>query len=216
MPSNVERRYTRPAQRVAVETREGGKRAIVGYAAVFYDASDPGTEYRLWDDVVERIMPGAFDRAAREDDVRGLFNHNDSLMLGRTTAGTMRLSVDRRGLRYEIDPPDTTSARDLLQLLDRGDVTGSSFAFLPNDTSYREVDGVYVIERNTVTLYDVGPVSFPAYTATEAAARSVTAEQAELLRREVQARRVQVPFGLNPSVAAALARAAAVCTLLAE
>ncbi|HYH68372.1 MAG TPA: HK97 family phage prohead protease [Urbifossiella sp.] len=210
MPSNLERRFTRPAQRVAVETREGGKRTISGYAAVFYDANDPGTEYRLWDDVVERIMPGAFDRAAREDDVRGLFNHNDSLMLGRTTAGTMRLSVDRRGLRYEIDPPDTTSARDLLTLLDRGDVTGSSFAFMPDDTSYREVDGVYVIERHAVRLFDVGPVSFPAYTATEAAARSVTAEQAEQLRREAQARRVQVPNPAAPAMAQARARAAEV------
>jgi HK97 family phage prohead protease len=215
MPSNLERRYTRPAQRVAVETREGGKRTITGYAAVFYDASDPGTAYRLWDDVEERILPGAFDRAVREDDVRGLFNHEDSQLLGRTLSGTMRLSVDKRGLRYEIDAPDTQCARDLLQLLDRGDVTGSSFAFMPDDTSYRETDGVYIIERRAVRLFDVGPVAFPAYTATEAAARSVTADHAEHLRREAQARRV--PNGDPvPSRVIVLARARAVATLLAD
>ncbi len=211
----LERRYTRQAQRVAVETRADGKRTITGYAAVFYDANDPGTEYRLWDDVVERILPGAFDRAVREDDVRGLFNHDDSLMLGRTTSGTMRLSVDKRGLRFEIDPPDTTAAKDLLQLLDRGDVTGSSFAFTPEDTSYRETDGVYIIERRAVKLYDVGPVSFPAYTSTEAAARSVTTEDAERLRKEVQARRVEAASPA-PCRTIIFARARAVATLLAE
>ena len=183
---------------------------------MFYDENDPGTEYRIWDDVVERIMPGAFDRAIKEDDVRGLFNHDDNLILGRTGPGTMKLTVDKRGLRYEIEPPETTAARDLLVSLGRGDVSGSSFAFKPDDTSYREQGKVYVIERRSVKLYDVGPVSFPAYTATEAEARAVSAEQADRLRQEVQARRVQVPAGLHPTVAAALARAAAVATILAE
>jgi uncharacterized protein len=214
MPSNLERRFTRRPQRVAVETRADGKRTISGYAAVFYDPADAGTEYRLWEDVAERIMPGAFDRAVKEDDVRGLFNHNDSLLLGRTSSGTMRLSVDARGLKFEIDPPDTQTARDLLTLLDRGDVTGSSFAFVPEDTSYREVDGVYIIERNAVKLYDVGPVSFPAYSATEASARSVTAEEAERVRVEARCGCKASPAKLAPALAAA--RAAAVESLLAE
>lgn len=215
MPSNVERRYTRQAQRVAVEARADGKRTISGYAAVFYDPADPGTEYRLWDDCVERILPGAFDRAVREDDVRGLFNHEDSQILGRTASGTMRLSVDKRGLRYEIDAPDTQCARDLLQLLDRGDVTGSSFAFMPDDTTYRETDGVYIIERRAVRLFDVGPVAFPAYTATEAQARAVSAADGERIRDEVKARRAA---GAAPPLARSVifARAAAVATLLAE
>jgi HK97 family phage prohead protease len=67
------------------------------YGAVFFDPDDSGTEYEMYDDVFERIMPGAFDKALREDDVRGTFNHDSSCLLGRTASGTMRLSVDRRG-----------------------------------------------------------------------------------------------------------------------
>jgi uncharacterized protein len=166
------RRYTHAALPVAVQSRAGGGgQRIVGYAAVFYNPSDPGTEYRLMDDVVERIMPGAFARALREDDVRGLFNH-DGLPLGRTGAGTMRLSVDAKGLRYEIDPPDTTAARDLLASLARGDVTGSSFSFLPRATTTRRDNGSYILERNDVRLFDVGPVTFPAYPSSMAGLRS--------------------------------------------
>lgn len=182
--SNLERRYTRSGLPIDVQARADGKSAIVGYAAVFYDAADPGTEYRMYDDLVERIMPGAFDRAIREDDVRGLFNHDDNLLLGRCKAGTMRLSVDKKGLRYEIDPPDTQYARDLLESLRRGDVSGSSFMFRPKSTTYRTVDGVYIIQRDAVDLYDVGPVAFPAYAATESGVRS--AADAESVRREVE------------------------------
>ncbi|HEX4612079.1 MAG TPA: HK97 family phage prohead protease [Urbifossiella sp.] len=206
MTTPLQRRYTRSADRVALQARADGKPStITGYAAVFYDPSDPGTEYRLYDDLVERIMPGAFDRALREDDVRGLFNHDDNLILGRTAAGTMRLSVDRRGLKYEIDPPDTTTARDLLESLRRGDVSGSSFAFKPKDTSTRIVDGTYILERNAVYLFDVGPVCFPAYTGTEAGVRSVRAE----VEAWEAGRRGRTP-------AAVLARARAVETILAE
>jgi HK97 family phage prohead protease len=85
---------------VWVENRAAGKKAIVGYGAVFYSDTDPGTEYWLWGDVVERISPGAFDRALKErHDARGLFNHDPSNLLGRVTNGTMRLSVDRKGLK---------------------------------------------------------------------------------------------------------------------
>src|SRR5215475_2335681 len=73
-----------------------------GFAAVFYKDGDPDTEYQLYPDLVERIAPGAFDRAVREDDVRGLMNHDPNLLLGRTAAGTLKLSADATGLRYEI------------------------------------------------------------------------------------------------------------------
>jgi HK97 family phage prohead protease len=211
-----ERRYTRSGNPVRVESRADGKPTIVGYAAVFYDPNDPGTEYPMYDDLVERLMPGCFDRAMKEDDVRGMFNHEDSLLLGRTSSGTMRLSVDRRGLRYEIDPPDTQAARDLMELLRRGDVTGSSFSFSPDDTSYRDADGVYVIERNAVKLWDVGPVAFPAYTSTEAGLRAATPEQVERARREVADWRAMRDKGSTSARAWLLARARAVETILAE
>lgn len=207
---NIERRYTAMPGSVSLQSRADGQPPLIaGYAAVFYDPADAGTEYRLYDDLVERIMPGAFDRAIREDDVRGLFNH-DGLPLGRTGSGTMRLSVDKRGLRYEIDPPDTQAARDLLASLGRGDVTGSSFSFVPRDTTTRQVEKLYVLERNDVQLFDVGPVVFPAYLSTEASLRAITVDR-ERVRREL------ADTGREKSRSAvARARARAVTVTLAD
>lgn len=189
----MERRFL-PLKRAALAVRaERPKEAraegdaepsrIQGYGAVFYDANDAGTEYWLWDDMVERIMPGAFDRAIEEDDVRSLFNHNPDLILGRNTAGTLELSIDRRGLWYVATPPQTNLVRDqVLEPIRRGEVTGSSFMFEVLDRSWREteIDGkpVYVRELNQVRLFEVGPVTFPAYEASTAAARSRSASNA--------------------------------------
>lgn len=160
---------------------------IVGYAAVFYRAGDPGTEYRLYEDAYERVMPGAFDAAIREGDlVRGLTNHEDLWLLGRTDLGTVRLSVDQVGLRYEIDPPDTQAGRDTVALLKRGDLDASSFGFRVwggkrGRTAWIEEvrDGrqVSIRELQEVELLDVGPVTFPAYLASTAGLRSVAWRQ---------------------------------------
>lgn len=154
-----------------VETRGDDEQAvIVGYGAVFHRADDAGTEYRLWEDVFERIMPGAFDEIG---DVRSFFNHNPDTVLGRTTSGTLALSVDDDGLRYEVTPPQT--ARHVVESVERGDVTGSSFMFVPTSTTWREEerDGrtVSIREINSVELFEVGPVTFPAYEATSAGTR---------------------------------------------
>lgn len=155
------------------KVRAGGAAGdIVGYGAVFYDGTH-GTEYELWsygsERCVERVVPGAFDEAlARPDDVRGLFNHNADNLLGRSAAGTLKLKVDRIGLRYEIVADDTSVARDVLAHLRRGDVTGSSFAFRVDEERWsesKEGSGLLVVrEILSVTLYDVGPVTYPAYT----------------------------------------------------
>jgi hypothetical protein len=93
-------------KRITVERREDGKPIIVGYGSVFYREDDPGTEYELWRGFKERIGRSAFD-SRLTDDVRALFNHDTNMVLGRTTAETLKLSVDDVGLRYEIEPPDT-------------------------------------------------------------------------------------------------------------
>lgn len=150
---------------------------ITGVAAVFYNPADSGTEYVLWDDpcfgrCVERIMPGAFDDAMnRPDDVRGLFNHDANRVLGRTKSGTMRLWVSATGLEYEIEPADTDTGEEVCTLLDRGDVDGSSFAFMVDEerwTDVKDETGKWNTTREIlkVTIYDVGPVTFPAYTST--------------------------------------------------
>jgi HK97 family phage prohead protease len=182
--NGIERRYTSGVQ-VGIETRADGKPVIVGYASVFYDAADPGTEFRLWHDVVERIKPGAFDRAIRDDDVRALFNHDPNMILGRNGAGTLRLSVDSKGLRYEIDPPDTSAGRDVVEAIRRGDISGSSFGFTPDVSVFREEGETTIVERESVRLFDVSPVTFPAYEAATVGVRS--AEDRDGVRRAVEA-----------------------------
>lgn len=160
---------------------DDGERTIVGYGAVFYRDDNPGTEFQLWDNVYERIGREAFARALKEkQDVRGLFNHDPSALLGRTTSGTLSLVVDDIGLRYEINPPDTQVGRDAVVSIERMDVTGSSFAFVPRKTEWAEEqrDGRTIEVRTIldVDLYDVGPVTYPAYEASEALVRSVREE----------------------------------------
>lgn len=165
---------------IELRADEGKPKRITGYGARYYDGTE-ATEYVLWDDTygkaVERIMPGTFDRAVREDDVRGMYNH--SQILARTKSGTMRLSLDERGLLYDIDVPNTTVGRDVTTSIERGDVDGSSFAFtIPSGGQEWRVttdaDGkeYSIREISEVILYDTGPVDFPAYESTTAGLRA--------------------------------------------
>jgi HK97 family phage prohead protease len=159
---------------LTIECRDDGTPSkLSGYGAVFYREGDTATEFRLADDVVERIHPSAFDEALkRRDDVAGLVNHDSNRLLGRTTAGTMRLSVDGRGLRYEIDLDDTTIARDTAKQVQRGDLDGSSFAFFVESEEWRQEDKRHIREVKQVRLVDTGPVVFPAYAGTSADVRA--------------------------------------------
>jgi HK97 family phage prohead protease len=144
-------------------------RSVKGYASVFdRESQDLGG-------FVEIIHENAFtDRL--NDDVRALFNHDANLILGRTTSGTLNLFVDNGGLGYEVDFPDTTYANDLLKSVKRGDVTQSSFAFTvakDGDEWITEGDKIIRIVHRVAQLYDVSPVTYPAYTDATAAARSL-------------------------------------------
>lgn len=145
---------------------------IEGYASVFYDGT-PGTEFRMGSDFVERIMPGAFDKTLKDkDDVRGLFNHDPSLILGRSIAGTVELEQDKRGLKYSINLGTTSVAEDVSKHIRRGDVSGSSFGFAVTDEEFKMEDGAEIRMINGARLFDVGPVTFPAYDGTEAVIRA--------------------------------------------
>lgn len=199
--SKIERRYL-TGQTAGIEKRvDGDGSRITGYASVFYRAGEPGTEFRIYDDVVERIGPNAFDDTLKTADVRGLFNHDVNQILGRSSSGTLRLSVDSRGLKFEIDTPDTTIGRDVKTLLERGDITGSSFAFIPTSTTYERADnGDIVLVRNAVKLIDVGPVTFPAYTGTEASTRTVgdnLSEEVELARTATMPKPKGCPYSVQ-------------------
>ena len=166
---------TRTFAGAGIEVRnagDGGPR-IEGYSVVF----DRQTE----------LMPGlheAIDRRAFDGvelaGVVGLFNHDSNYVLGRSPA-TMRLAVDDRGLRYSADAPDTPTIRDLVvEPIRRGDVSGSSFSFA---LDWADDDAIRVTRLNdggllrtilkVAALYDVGPVSIPAYRETSAAVRSL-------------------------------------------
>ena len=118
-------------------------------------------------------MPGAFDKTLREDDIRALWSHDTSKVLGRKSAGTLRLSVDAKGLRYEIDPPDTQIGRDAITSIRRGDVTGSSFGFVPRATVEKKEGNQYIDEQHDLQLMEVSPVAFPAYSATSVGVRGI-------------------------------------------
>ncbi len=150
-------------------------KSIHGYGAVFYRADDPGTEYWLWYDMVERIMPGAFDSAIQKNaDVRSLFNHDSNLLLGRTSSNTLALSVDATGLRYDVTPPNARA--DVLEAVQRKDVDGASFMFFPLESVWREERReditIWIREITDVELLEVGPVVWPAYESTTADVRS--------------------------------------------
>jgi HK97 family phage prohead protease len=159
--NDIERRI-QSAGRVELRKAEGEAKAVTlrGYAAKFNTLSEPMYGFR------EQIAPGAFADCL-EDDVRALFNHDANHVLGRTTSGTLRVSQDDTGLYYEVDLPDTQAARDLVVSVERGDVTQSSFAFrvAPNGDTWDENEDGIVIRTITkmCRLYDVSPVTYPAY-----------------------------------------------------
>lgn len=170
--SDYEKRCYAGEVRAAQE--EGQPSTIVGYGSVFDSRSD-----LLFGSFREVIKPGAFDRVLN-DDVRALFNHDPNFILGRTRAGTLSLSVDDKGLRYDITAPETQTIRDLvLAPMVRGDINQSSFAFRvarDGDRWYQDDEGVVVREINEISrLLDVSPVTYPAYQAADSAVRSLEA-----------------------------------------
>lgn len=148
---------------VKIEVREKDQKKVIrGHAAVFNVIGDGG-----W--FREQIKPGAFRESIGVDDVRALFNHDSNYVLGRNTSGTLRMTEDDKGLAVEIDPPDTQFARDLLTLIERGDISQMSFGFeILNESWAKSADkepDLRTLEK--VKLWDVSPVTFPFYKQTD-------------------------------------------------
>jgi HK97 family phage prohead protease len=169
MPREIERRVLAGALELRAA---GGKKTLVGYAALYDSESHDLGGF------IEIIRAGAFDRALSEGQVvMARYEHETNKLLGKTTSGTLRVSSDAKGLRYEVDLPDTQAGRDVLALAERGDVSGSSFAFMiPNEQAQRwtkTADGYPLRELLDLDLIDVAPTANPAYPETTVSARAL-------------------------------------------
>ena len=135
------------------------KRKIVGYAVVHNSESSSVSPA-----FSERIAKGAFAKSIKQDDVRGLWNHDCNYPLGRVKAKTLKLSEDEKGLKFEIDPPPTQYAKDLMISIERGDVTQNSIGFaITQETWSKRLGGSSIRTIEEGRLYDVSPVTFAAY-----------------------------------------------------
>jgi len=185
MTNQIERRNF-AVDRMKIERREAGDGHIVGHAAVFNTEADIGGWFR------EKVAPGAFARAITQDDVRALFNHDPNFVLGRNKAGTLTLTEDGQGLAIDIVPPDTQFARDLQVSIDRGDISQMSFGFRVLKELWDDTGDTAVRTLLEVELFDVSPVTYPAYVQTDVALRSfegfkqskIVAPSAEFIARK--------------------------------
>lgn len=193
--SNKERRIM-PCEMRMDGTAEDAAPVISGHGSVFNTRSENLGGFR------EVIMPGAFDDVLN-DDVRALFNHDPNFVLGRTISGTLTLEVDERGLKYEILSPNTQTIRDLLlEPLKRGDISQSSFAFrVARDGEEWDEDDEGVVVRTIhkfKQLFDVSPVTYPAYPEAGAATRAMDAWKEEngagALKRAINEKRMRERF----------------------
>lgn len=163
--------------------REEGKPSkLAGYAAPFNSESEDLGGFR------EVIAPGAFAETLKGDDIRGLVNHETRLVIGRTTARTLKLWEDDRGLAFEIDLPNTSYANDLVESIERKDVTGMSFRFYLEsfqDERWGKFNGMWMRTLIKVRLVEVSPVTFPAYPGSAVASRSMGDGAPEGLARAI-------------------------------
>jgi len=174
---NIEQRPWKIAGPVLLRAKSDQHLRFKGHAAVFGQRTWIGPPVLgFW----EQVSPGAFSRAVNEDDVRFLFNHDESKVLARTSSGTLALREDRAGLVVEADMAPTSYAQDLGILLERGDVSQMSFGFAVAKEAWETLDDgseLRTIEQ-VDPLFDVSAVTFPAYEGTDAALRACEVRRA--------------------------------------
>jgi len=177
-----------------IEIRElkEGKFTIAGYAVIFNSLSEDLGGFK------EIIKPGAFDRTlkeienGREPDVSARVQHLGGLTtIGRISNGTLRLSVDKKGLRYEVDTPNTSAGRDIVTLVKGQYINKSSFAFsvAPGGEEWDDTVYPYVRTLTDLDLYDVAPVDGPAYEATTVNMRATPEMLDEVVKKSKEYKR---------------------------
>lgn len=175
---SLDRRYLSTESAIEVRSADDGKPAVLtGWAALYNHDSQllgpPGRQF------IERIAPGAFKRSVDANgDIIATVDHEDRLILGRRSSGTLTLSENEKGLFVEVSLPNTTYASDLVESVQRGDISGMSFSFKnPQDEwGKRSVEGRSVPTRtiSDLELVEVAFVIRPAYTQTDIALRSLS------------------------------------------
>lgn len=173
------------------KTREdSGEMVIEGYFAVF------NSDYEMWEGASESIAPGAFT-SSLSGDIRGLTNHDTTLVLGRTKVHTLELKEDTHGLwgRITINPKDS-DAVNTYERVKRGDVDQCSIGFMirSEETDFRD-DGSIHWTITDVDLFEVSVCTFPAYEETGVSARHRDAE--ELKKRASEAWKLKMADRLN-------------------
>jgi HK97 family phage prohead protease len=154
------------------------KNKIGGYAVLYNVDTTIGNWY------IERIAPGACTKTIMENDIRCYFNHDPSLILGRKSSKTLRISEDSRGVSFECDLPNTDYAGNLRESISRGDVSGCSFSFRSIKEEYQWAKMKSEMDRITlreIKLYELGPVTVPQYESTTVGLRNMQTEEEEVI-----------------------------------
>ena len=177
MTDNLERRLTRGA--VELRAAEGGANRIGGYAAKFNKLSQNLGGF------VEQIQRGFFDKSRDAAWVGVMARYNHELLLGTTAAQSLRIAIDDTGLDYEVDLLDDVDSERVRKLVERGDVSQSSFAFYTHDDDWAMTEQGFPL-RTLISgsLVDVAPVDQPAYLDTSTGLRSL-AEKRDMSETEV-------------------------------
>lgn len=165
---------------IRTATLSANNQKLVGYVIKWNSRS-----HVLWDEFVEQFAPDAFKAGlSAGGDVRCLYEHDYTNLLGRTTSGTLQLSEDATGLRFELTPPDTQLGRDVLALVERGDIDGMSFGFRAIKDLWDTGQEPYVRTVLEAELREITVTSIPAYpdSGVEIAKRSLTLSKPQAVK----------------------------------
>ena len=177
-----------------VEKRADDSEKLVGYAAVFGEETDIGGYFR------EVVKHGAFAEAITRDDIHALFNHDYNLVIGRKKAGTLKIDEDDHGLKVEITPPNTQTAKDLMENIRAGNIDQMSFAFSMQGgkQSWDETGEIPVRTIEKVgELFEVSVVPRGAYPTTEIGLRSLEQYRKEHSKTGYAARQARMRMNLG-------------------
>ena len=178
-------------QRFEIRKNADGSRSISGYAATFGDLSQDLGNFQ------EVVRAGAFKKSLRDNpDVLCLYGHDDNQILGRVASRTLTIAEDSKGLKFTCKLPDTSTARDLIALMERGDISQMSFGFsVPQGgDDWKQIGDQLIRTLNQVRLYEISVVVMPAYTSTSVNLRSCPIQ----LRSKIKLKRRDDDDGCDP------------------